>query len=242
MKNLSHASGICESPPVPASLRSYTQLLRLPNVFTAIADPLAGWFFIGGGAPAWHVAMLVAASACLYTAGIVFNDCFDYRLDCQERPERHLPRGDIKLRTAWTLAATLMLTGLVCAAIVSPVALGIATFIAGMIFFYNAWANRFALLGPLALGACRFANFLLGMRCCPPRLWYAPAILGVYVAVLTYIARNEVINPAVRLTVKRMLLGIIVLDAILCHDLIGGGLVLTLLIPAITLGRLFAMT
>lgn len=225
-----------------AKLRTYAQLIRLPNVFTAVADPLAGWFLVGGGAPAWHIAFLGAASASLYTAGIVLNDCFDYRLDCRERPERPLPRGTIQLRTAWILGTVLMLTGLACATVVSPVALGMAGFIVGMILFYNAWAKRFALLGPLALGTCRFANFLLGMRCSPPRLWYAPAILGVYVAVLTYIARNEVINPAVRLTVKRLLLGIIVLDAILCHDLTGGALILSLLVPAFVLGKLLPMT
>ncbi|MEI6083088.1 MAG: UbiA family prenyltransferase [Verrucomicrobiota bacterium] len=221
-----------------ATLRTYAQLLRLPNLFTAIADPLAGWLLVGGGEPAWHVLLLVAASAGLYTGGIVLNDCFDYRLDCRERPERPLPRGDISLRTAWILGTILMLTGLACAAIVSMVALGIATFIAGMTFFYNAWAKRFALLGPLALGTCRFANFLLGMRCCPPRLWYAPAILGVYVAVLTFIARSEVINPAVRVTVKRLLLGIIVVDAALA----GNPFLLLLLIPAIALSKLLPMT
>lgn len=227
---------------MPATARAYAQLLRLPNLFTAVADPLAGWFFIGGGAPAWHIVLLVATSACLYTAGIVLNDCFDYRLDCQERPERPLPRGDIKLHTAWALGTILLLTGLACAFAVSYVALGIAGFIAFMILFYNAWAKHIAVLGPLALGACRFANFLLGMRCAPPHLWYAPAILGIYVAVLTYIARNEVINPAVRFTVKRLLLGIIVLDAILAHDPVGSALILSLLLPAFALGKRIPMT
>ena len=142
------------------------------------------------------------------------------------------------INTAWLLGTILMLTGLACAAIVSMVALGIATFIAGMTFFYNAWSKRFALLGPLSLGTCRFANFLLGMRCCPPRLWYAPAILGVYVTILTYIARSEVINPAVRVTVKRLLLGIIVVDAALA----GNPFLLLLLIPAIALSKLLPMT
>ena len=223
---------------MPAKLRAYAQLLRLPNVFTAMADPLAGWFLVGGGSPAWNVALLMAASACLYTSGIVFNDCFDYRLDCRERPERPLPRGAIALATAWSLAVILMATGLLLAGLVGKVALGIAGFIAVMIFFYNAWAKCDAILGPLALGTCRFANFLLGMRCCPPRLWIAPAILGIYVATLTFIARNEVVNPAIRRTVKRMLLGIIVLDAVLS----GNPLVLVLLVPAFILSKLFAMT
>jgi 4-hydroxybenzoate polyprenyltransferase len=242
VKNLFRASGICDSSRVSAKFRAYAQLLRLPNVFTAIADPLAGWFLVGGGAPAWHIVPLVATSASLYTAGIVLNDCFDYRLDCRERPERPLPRGAISRRVAWSLGIGLMVTGFGCAAMVSLPVFLLAGFIAGMILFYNAWAKRFVLLGPLTLGVCRFANFLLGMRCLPAHLWYAPVVLGVYVAVLTYLARNEVINPAVRLTVKRLLLGIIILDAILARDPVGSVLILSLLIPAVALGKQIQMT
>jgi 4-hydroxybenzoate polyprenyltransferase len=223
-------------------MRAFARLLRLPNVFTAVADPLAGWFLVGGGSPAWQLALLAGASACLYTAGIVYNDCFDYRLDCRERPERPLPRGEISRRAAATLGTVLMLAGLGLALLAGKVAFGIALFIAAMVFFYNAWAKRIPLLGPLALGTCRFANFLLGMRCCPPRLWLAPAALGIYVTVLTFIAQREVERPAVRATVKRLLLGIIVLDAILTGDPVGGALVLSLLIPAFVLGKLLPMT
>lgn len=225
---------------------AYARLLRLPNVFTAAADPLAGWFVVGGGSPAWHVAALAGAGACLYTSGIVFNDLFDYRLDCRERPERPLPSGAISRRAASLLASALMIGGLALAMLVSPVAFGIALFLAVMIFFYNTWSKRFAVLGPLTMGTCRFANFLLGMRCCPPRLWIAPAFLGVYCATLTFVARNEATSPALRQVVKRMLLGIIVVDAaavfLLTGDLISATIVLSLLIPAMTLSRMFAMT
>jgi 4-hydroxybenzoate polyprenyltransferase len=117
---------------------AFARLLRLPNVFTAVADPLAGWFIVGGGGQAWQLAALVGASACLYTAGIVFNDCFDYPLDCRERPERPLPSGAIARRTAWALGAVLMAGGLGLAALAGPVAFGTAAFIAVMILFYDA--------------------------------------------------------------------------------------------------------
>src|SRR5437773_2719540 len=120
---------------------AYARLLRLPNIFTAAADPLAGWFLVGGGAPGWHLAVLVGAGACLYTAGIVFNDVFDYRLDCRERPERPLPSGAISRGAAATLGAALMAAGLALARAVGAVTFGIALFLAAMIFFYNAWAK-----------------------------------------------------------------------------------------------------
>jgi len=229
-----------------SKLLSYAQLVRLPNAFTAMADPLAGWFVVGGGLPAWNVVALALAGGCLYTSGVVFNDYFDYDLDCLERPERPLPSGAISRPTAVGLGTALMAVGLALAAAIGAVAFGTAVFIAAMIFFYNAWAKQFAGLGPLVMGTCRFANFLLGMRCCPPRLWFAPAALGVYCTALTWVARNEAVNTKLRAVVKRMLLGIVVVDALavlsLRGDWFGALIVLSLLVPAVVLGKVFAMT
>jgi 4-hydroxybenzoate polyprenyltransferase len=226
---------------------AWCQLLRLPNVFTTVADPLAGWFAIGGGVPAWELPLLVAASACFYTSGIVFNDCFDYELDCVERPERPLPSGAVSLKTAWILGVVLMTAGLGLAGLAGPVPFGVGIFLGAMILFYNAWARHFVVLRGLVLGACRFANFLLGMRCLPLRLTWMPAAIGVYTASITLLSMREADNPALRQVIKRMLLGIIVVDALIVllspfGDPIGALLVLSLLVPAVVLGKAFAMT
>jgi 4-hydroxybenzoate polyprenyltransferase len=225
----------------------YAQLLRLPNAFTAMADPLAGWFAVGGGVPAWELPLLVGASACFYTSGIVFNDCFDYQLDSVEHPERPLPGGAVSLKTAWLLGSALMIAALALAALAGPVPLGVGTFLGAMIFFYNAWARRFSILRPLVLGTCRFANFLLGMRCLPVRMWWMPATLGVYAGIITFLSRREANNPAPQQVIRRLLLGIIVVDALVVMlspfgDWIGALLVLSLLVPAIVLGRVITMT
>lgn len=230
-----------------SKLLTFAKLMRLPNVFTAIADPLAGWFAIGGGPPGWQLPLIVGASACFYTAGVVFNDCFDTVLDARERPERPLPSGAVSQRAAWTLATSLMATGLVFAALAGWFAIGIGVFLAGMIFFYNAWASRITSLRPLVLGTCRFANFLLGMRCAPPRLWWMPAVLGAYAGTITFLSRHESGNAALQATIKRLLLGIIVVDAVIVlaspyGDWMGALLVASLLIPAIALSKLLAMT
>src|SRR5260221_2691316 len=115
----------------------YTQLIRLANVFTAVADPLAGWFAVGGGNPPTQLLFLVGASACLYTSGIVFNDCFDYDIDMLERPNRPLPSGVITCRTAWTLAASLMTLGLALAALAGKLPGVVALFFAGAIFVFK---------------------------------------------------------------------------------------------------------
>lgn len=224
---------------------AYAQLLRLPNTFTAMADPLAGWFAVGGGVPVWQLPLLVGASACFYTSGIVFNDCFDYPLDSVEHPERPLPSGAVSLKTAWLLGSALMIVALVLAALAGPVPLGVGAFLGAMIFFYNAWARRFAALRPLVLGTCRFANFLLGMRCLPVRMWWMPATLGVYVTIITFLSRRGTNNPSFEQIIRGLLLGIIIIDAVLVllspfGDWIGTLLVLSLLVPVIVLDRVFA--
>ena len=226
---------------------AYIQLLRLPNAFTAMADPLAGWFAVGGGAPTGQLPLLVGASACFYTSGIVFNDCFDYQLDSVERPDRPLPSGAVPLKIAWMLGAALMIAALALAAMAGPVPFGVGAFLGVMIFFYNAWAHRFTELRPLVLGTCRFANFLLGMRCLPVRMWWMPATIGVYAGIITFLSRREAANPALQQVIKRLLLGIIVVDALVVMlspfgDWIGALLVLSLLVPAIVLGRVVTMT
>lgn len=224
---------------------AYAQLMRLPNVFTAVADPLAGWLVIGGSQPVWHLPALVATSACLYTSGIVFNDCFDFELDRRQRPERPLPSGAVSRPAAWILASALMIAGLGLSMSVGAVAFGIAVFLAFMILFYNAWAKRFVVLGPLTLGACRFANFLLGMRAMPPKLWVMPVLLGAYAAAIAFLARGEAGEPRRQRWVASLLPGIIALDAafvLVVGDWGGALLVLSLLIPVVALRRRLPMT
>ncbi len=232
------------SSPRP-KLIAWAQLLRLPNLFTAVADPLAGWLIIGGSEPGWQLPVLAATSACLYAAGIVLNDCFDYATDCQQRPHRPLPRGEISRSTAWTIGFGLLLAGLVLAALVGPVAFWISLFLGLMVLFYNGWSKQFAVLGSLTLGVCRFANLLLGMRALPPKLWLAPAALGVYVMAIGWYARREVEHPGRIRVVKRLLLGIVWLDAVMVlavGDWIGALLVASLWLPAVALARWLEMT
>ena len=181
--------------------------------------------------------LVVSASACLYTAGIVLNDCFDYRQDCRERPERPLPRGVIGLRTAWTLGAALLVAGVALGGVTAiPLAL--------LILFYDAVARRIAWLGPVTLGGCRALNIALGLGGVVPVT--VPVTLGIYVAGLSVIARREEARPELRRLVKRLLQGIIVVDAALVFAFTGdapaAALVLSLLVPALALGKMLPMT
>lgn len=224
---------------------AYAQLLRLPNAFTAMADPLAGWFAVGGGVPSWELPLVVVASACFYTAGAVLNDCFDYKLDCVEHSERPLPSSAVSLKTAWILGATLMVGGLALAGLAGPVPFGVGSFLAAMILFYNAWARRFPVLRPLVLGSCHFASFLLGMRCIPSPLMWMPSVVGLCATLMAYISMRTTENAGRQTITKRLLLGMIVVDAAIVllspfGDWMGTLLVLSLLVPAFALAKVSA--
>ncbi len=90
-----------------STLRSYLALVRLPNVFTAMADVAMGFLFVQSRGwqwdpwwDSWTLATLLAASGLLYMAGMVLNDVFDLETDRHERPDRPLPSGRIPLTTA----------------------------------------------------------------------------------------------------------------------------------------------
>jgi 4-hydroxybenzoate polyprenyltransferase len=184
-------------------LRAYAQLVRLPNVFTAVADVALG-ALVTGALPqhAAPFALLLAASACLYCGGMVWNDFFDVAQDRRERPFRPIPSGRVARRAAGWLGAGLLAAGWLMAALAgrlqtsgwaSPAA-GIAGALVAAILLYDGWLKR-TWAGPLAMGACRFLNVLLGVSLAPqphPSLGvYLAAVVGVYIVGVTWFARTE---------------------------------------------------
>jgi 4-hydroxybenzoate polyprenyltransferase len=191
---------------------SWLRLMRLPNVFTAIADVAMGYLFTHGSltSPA-HLATLAFSSASLYLAGMVLNDVFDLAVDAAERPHRPLPSGQISLTQARILGFSLLIVGLALGwlagflpgeSISQPWRSGlVASFLAVAILAYDAVLKQTP-LGPLGMGACRLLNVLLGMSTAPPAtdsllLGYGPAELGVaagigvYIAGVTWFSRSE---------------------------------------------------
>ncbi|MFM8413477.1 MAG: UbiA family prenyltransferase, partial [Planctomycetota bacterium] len=83
---------------------AWLRLLRIPNLATAAADPLAGYLVVAQALaldwppPACWLA--VGAVVAMYAAGMVLNDVCDAELDRRERPERPLPSGAITVPTA----------------------------------------------------------------------------------------------------------------------------------------------
>ncbi|MGQ9575201.1 MAG: UbiA family prenyltransferase, partial [Thermoguttaceae bacterium] len=93
-------------------MRAYFELLRLPNIFTALADVMMGFLFTHaaiGPRQRWMLGFLLAASGLLYAAGVVLNDLWDREVDARERPGRPIPSGRVSVgaakRLGWGLLA-----------------------------------------------------------------------------------------------------------------------------------------
>jgi hypothetical protein len=193
------------SPSIRVPWLDYARLVRLPNVFTALADiALGGAAALGVGIPLWRwpaFALLLAASACLYSGGMVWNDFFDLEQDRRERPFRPIPSGKVTRREAAGLGAVLLATGLVLAIFsgwrtdglhATPGVLG--GLLVAAILLYDGWLKR-TWAGPLGMGACRFLNVLLGLSLLDDigGAWgvHLALAVGVYIVGVTWFARTE---------------------------------------------------
>ncbi|WP_406696581.1 UbiA family prenyltransferase [Singulisphaera sp. Ch08] len=178
------------------AIKPYLQLIRLPNVFTAAADSLAGWLLVRGSLESperWLP--LVGASMAIYAAGIALNDVFDYEIDLKERPARPLPSGRVSRRFAAWGGGFLLLLGPALAALSgSASSLIIALSLAACVLAYNLGLKR-TILGPEVMGSCRALNLILGMSQAAnfggPGGWLVACSLGLFVVGVTWISRSE---------------------------------------------------
>jgi 4-hydroxybenzoate polyprenyltransferase len=193
-------------------LLAYLQLMRFPNVFTAMADVAMGFLFTHASlSPIGVFLFLLLASSCLYTGGMVLNDVFDLEQDRRERPGRPLPSGRIPWRTAARLGWSLVFWG-IAAGWAATIFVGrdlpgiVAICLAAAVVFYDSYGKR-TRGGPLAMGACRAFNVVLGMSASPSPLFASPAAgmvaggIGLYIVGITWFARTEaVVSQRISLT------------------------------------------
>lgn len=208
-------------------MRAYLQLLRAPNVFTAAADILLGFFFTHDSLGAWpQLALLVAASCSLYLAGMVLNDVFDLAQDATERPFRPIPSGRVSEAAAMRLGAGLLVAGVGFGWLTTWFAGDtrpglVASGLAGAVLSYDGLLKKTP-VGPLMMGLCRTLNVLLGMSASQDE-WSAVHLavalgIGIYITGVTVFARSEARESGrgqLTLGLVLMLAGLGVLDRLM---------------------------
>ena len=184
-------------------LRSYAQLMRLPAMFTVFSNVIAAYYVATNY---WAAAdsniqailslpflLTLLASLCLYHAGMVLNDCFDLEIDNRERPERPLPAGAVKVKTAWYLGWGLLVAGLILASLVSIQTLIIAAILAIAILAYDSGSRR-GWFAAINMGLCRYLNWIMAISAVGIdwNLALLPIPVFFYIVALTRISQEEV--------------------------------------------------
>jgi 4-hydroxybenzoate polyprenyltransferase len=208
---------------------AYARLVRLPNVFTALADIGLGLLAARGAVPLPAAILLAIASAALYCSGMVWNDYFDIEQDRRERPFRPLPAGLVSPNGAVWVGVMLLVGGWLCAAFAGSCGdqfkaapLVVATMLIAAILAYDRWFKRTP-AGPFGMGACRFLNVLLGCAAATSTAvpWglriHLAFVVGAYIVGVTWFARTEAnASDPVRL---RRAFGVIVATLVLALPL-----------------------
>ena len=195
----------------PSQLWAWAQLVRIPNVFTVLADVSAAFLLVHHApSPVSRFLLVALAGVALYWAGMILNDVFDIEEDRAQRPQRPIPAGLIALGQARAAGWLLLLAGIGIAAYSGripaegapltwlPALVGLA--LAIMIIAYDGPLKKTP-LAPVAMGSCRVLSFLLGASPCFAIVAGTPLFekyllgiavgFGVYIMGITTMARRE---------------------------------------------------
>ena len=146
-------------------VRDVLELVRVPGMFTAQADILAG--FLIAGAPVQRIPtflLLAAASSSFYSAGMALNDAFDAPIDAMQRPGRPIPSGRIALQTAFYAGFGLLLLGLVLSRLAGFSSFVVAAMLVAAILTYDGGLKPIEWVGPVKMGVCRYLNVIAEHR------------------------------------------------------------------------------
>jgi 4-hydroxybenzoate polyprenyltransferase len=172
-----------------------------------MSNAYAGYFLAGGRELSPRLVAALMAAGLFIMAGMALNDVADKDVDARERPTRPIPSGAIPLSLAWNLSLGMMILGLALLAYANPVSLWAGSALCAAIFAYNFLLKGTA-FGPAAMGLCRALNLLTGMSLTwsalpsgaelldpaiwPKSMWLAVFSLWAYIALVTFLARDEV--------------------------------------------------
>ncbi len=204
-------------PPASNPWRPWLALIRLPAVFTVIAQIAGAYLYVAGASIAWgRLTLVLAGGVALYWAGMILNDLWDRDEDARDRPSRPIPSGQISPRQASVVGWGLLLLGIGLSAVSGFVQHRVADefvwlpgLIAGLlalsVVLYDG-PLKSTWLAPATMGLCRTLCFLLGSSAAiaiapeqssawndwfPPQVMVVALGMGIYVMGITQISLTE---------------------------------------------------
>jgi 4-hydroxybenzoate polyprenyltransferase len=176
--------------PAPADV---AELVRLPAVLSVPGDVLLGAAASGQMRDVSRTAGLVAASSCLYLAGMALNDYADRDVDAVERPGRPIPSGRVSPAFALGLAAALTAGAAVLSvAADGPRALAVTAPLAAAVWGYDL-ALKSTPIASGSMSACRGLDVMMGSGAHgATRALPVAAVVAAHITVVTEVSRREV--------------------------------------------------
>lgn len=171
----------------------YFQLVRFPGIFTAFTNILLGYSVVQGDNIGLELlGPLLAASGCLFLAGMSLNDYFDYTIDKKERPERPIASGKILPKNALYLGIIFLVIANIFSVFVGLETIIVTITMSFLIFSYDFKIKKYPVVGILTLSSIRFLNVILGTSIAfNSEIAYLAIPLAIFVAGISIFARSE---------------------------------------------------
>ena len=204
----------------PPAWRIHLRLGRVSNLPTVWSNCLAGAAIALSAPPPLRLAWVAGALSLFYTAGMFLNDAFDADHDRRARPERPIPSGWVDQRRVMTIGLVLLGAGeaLLAAAVPGEFRLAAVTYGIGLgvlILYYN-WRHKRDRFSAVIMASCRALVYVIAAAAVttslPSSVVQAAVVLGVYVIVLSQIAKRDLVRGRY---IAMLIAGIALVDAIL---------------------------
>lgn len=143
---------------------SYLELIKVPNLFTSMADPMAGLIVASAsGIDLVRLPYLLASSALIFSGGSALGGYAGREENTPMRQERPTPSGRVSPAGALSFGAVLIIMGIACATGAGLFPLLASLALSAAVIMHNACFRKSALARAATMGLCSALNLVLGM-------------------------------------------------------------------------------
>ena len=184
------------------SLRGLAESARLSNLPTVWAPVLTAAALTDQPIATVRGLAAVVTLSALYIAGMLLNDLADVRHDRARKPDRPIPAGRLRMKTAAVATAVCFSIAIVIPSLISRPAMSLAAQLAAVIVAYDA-LHKAGAWTAVFIAACRALTYplaaaMLVVGDAAQPIWPAALAAAAYTGLLTLAARREDI-PGVRI-------------------------------------------
>jgi len=147
-------------------IKPYINIIRPINCLFAMLSTFIGFWYLKDPLPFEYLNSIIFAGLTTFfiaAAGNTINDYYDYEIDCLNKPDRVLPKGDIPVEKAKSYSFILLIIGLVFSIYTeNTLCIIIAVINSLLLFVYAAYLKKRLIIGNLIVAITTASTFLFG--------------------------------------------------------------------------------